>query len=243
LTRRVGIVFEHRASQAQVGRRVPPVALQRRAKRPRGVGAVVLFQEELAPGRLDVGVVARDGRDVTKQSIGALEFPEHVGGARGTKPGLGIVGISAPQNPSKERLAFRSPAEPPEDEGQFECRGIVAPRMRRQQGDGLGVPAAGAGRVSSKNGRSRVACESGHERLDLVVFTRVEGALGLRQQQLLIRRGLDEFSDQAFIARAGQLDGLAVTEIGREEERQDGESEKPQPHMGIRPAVGPHTRV
>ena len=93
--------------------------------------------------------------------------------------------------------------------------------------------------MRSENGRPRVTRESGDERVDLVVLTRIESALRLSQEQLLIG-WLDE---RAFVNRSGELDRLSGAEIGREDETEDSESEKPQPHMRIRPAVGPHTRV
>ena len=76
-----GFVVGMRAAEADVRRRVAAVAWIGRAERARRVGVLVLFEEQLAPRGLQLGIVARHRGRVAEQVVGLLHAPEGVRGA------------------------------------------------------------------------------------------------------------------------------------------------------------------
>ena len=122
-----------RAGQPGKGGGVSAIALQRGPEGPHRLGAILLVEEQLAPGDLERGVVADQRGGVAKQRVGLLVAAKPVCGARSTAQHLAVVGARGRGHHRLEQAARlgRAPAQQLQL-SEFELR--VAKRRQRDAG-------------------------------------------------------------------------------------------------------------
>ena len=92
LPRHRGIGVDHRPAEADIRGRIAAVGLDGRPVRADRVGVLVLFDEQIAPGGLQFGVVAHHRGGVAEEVVRLLHAPERMGRTRSTSRGRAVGG-------------------------------------------------------------------------------------------------------------------------------------------------------